>query len=277
MRLSLLAYLAISSTVSLVTYAAEEKHVVKIISGGEVEAFEGPCHFSFSKVMTSEEREKYKDQKCHGLKIKKAKIQTKEGKILDVESIELPGLMKRLSGNVMRESKECVDLYVDGMNELFKYQESSQKNLDFGKILRVQTPKTPHQKLDIKIPEYLDIVTFEDGKMVAEPSVKSFSLESDNKILGTIGDVAGKIANKGTELADIKQGFMANQIVDGKQVKECHSVALKDDVKIDDEKYTETLDGSVVNDSRKFLKNIWKKTVNGAGTVINNGAEVIGK
>src|SRR5690606_30751061 len=130
-------------------------------------------------------------------------------------------------------------------------------------------PQVPNQKLDVKIPEYLDIVTFEDGQMVAEPSVKSFSLESDNKILGTIGDFAGKIANKGTELADIKQGFMANKIIDGKQTKECHSVALKDDVKIDDEKYVETLDGSVVNDSRKFLKNIWKKTVNGAGTVIN--------
>ncbi len=243
---------------------------VKLLGGEEVVSVETPCHFALSSVMTSEEMESYRDQKCYGLKVKNAQVQTYDGQVRTIESFELPALKKRITASIVRESKECVDKYADKMNLLFDYQAKNEKQLDFGKKLTIQESYGPNMRSEVKIPLHYTIRTQADGKLVAEPSVKSIELESDNRVLNSLNSVVNKVVNKSAEITDVREGFGISQTRNGELFDSCSSVAIEREVEIDDEKYAQNLDGSVVNDSRKYLGNLWKKTVHTTGSLINN-------
>lgn len=262
-----ISFILFLGMISQGSFAAEE---VTLIGGGQVETVEIPCHFSFSKVMTSEEAESYKDQKCFGLRIKDAEVVGEDGSIKKIESFEMPSLMKRVTASVVRESRECVDMYASKMNLLFDYQRSSGKQLDFGKRLKIQESYKPNLVSEVKIPTHYTVETLEDGRIIAQPSVKSIELQSENRVLNSLNSVVNKVVNKTAEVTDVREGFGISQKKNGEQFDACSSVAVEREVQIDDEKYAQNLDGSVVNDSRKYLGNIWKKTVHTTGNLINN-------
>ncbi len=266
-----LSFLFTATLISQIAHAnVAHGEEVQLIGGGEVVTVEAPCHFALTSVMTSEEAESYKDQKCYGLKIKNAEVIASDGSIKTIENFEIPTLKKRVTASIMRESKECVDLYASKMNVLFDYQAKSGKQLDFGKRLKIQESYKPNLVSEVKIPVHYTVTTLADGSIAAEPSVKSIELESENKVLNSLNSVVNKVVNKSAEITDVREGFGITQKKNGDQYDACSSVAFEREVEIDDDKYAQNLDGSILNDSRKYLGNVWKKTVNGTGNLINN-------
>ncbi len=245
---------------------------IKLKNAGKVEKYEVPCLFNLSNEMTEEELDRYKAQKCYSLRMIDATVEDENGEEKKLEKLELSGMMNKMTSSMVKESEACVDLYAQGLNDLFEY---GGEDMD---LTKGQTLKYPDgRELSLKIPASFEVFASVDNTAVAHSDFNTARLGSRIGIFDRLAQVSNNVVNTATQKGNFRQGFSLSfkDGEDDRLKKQCWSVSKSDDIQIAEDKYNTGTPENAIQDVSRLGGNLLKRTVQGFSRMVNNTSATI--